>query len=157
MVVYCVIELLRESIHSEASLMQVILQASWILIISKLTIYLHSLNCQFQAIKIESGFVFLALIIFLLSAFPFCWSTIWCFTQKYRNSYSDGVTDLGFSSMSSQMQHSETLMTEDLKFQLDQIHVKKRKYVVLLQMIVVFTMWVIKTLPKNSLMQSQFI
>lgn len=95
-----------------------------------------------QAIKIESGFVFLALVIFLLSIFPFCWSMVWCLTHKYRNPVNEGITDLGFSSMSSQMQHNEMMVVEDLKFRLERIHMRKRSYVATLQTIVIITLWV---------------
>lgn len=94
---------------------------------------------KLQAIKIESGFVLLALVIFLLSIFPFCWSTIWCLTQKYRNPIGDVVTSSNFSSIPNMTDHNEAVMTVDLKFQLEKIVARKRAYAFTLQTTIIIT------------------
>lgn len=98
------------------------------------------LSSSLQALKVESGYICLVAVIFLVSVIPFCYTIAWCFSRNVKLKASNGVSDIVQASARVVLP-GEVLFQDECKEKLDKYHCRKRVYVFILQCFIVVSMW----------------
>ncbi|KAG5671584.1 hypothetical protein PVAND_001777 [Polypedilum vanderplanki] len=107
--IYCILELLRDVFHSKVSIFRIIL----------------------EALKMESGFICLILIIFLLSTFPLGYTISW-FCSKNIKMRGNGVNDF----IRSNSLPNDLIFHEECREKLEKLNCRRRIYVFILEFFV---------------------
>jgi hypothetical protein len=92
--VYCILELLRDAFHSKVSILQIILEVNAERNLTTKTFSPLVIEMTLQALKVESGYICLIVIIFLISLIPFCYTIAWCFSRNVKLKAANGVSDI---------------------------------------------------------------
>lgn len=85
-----------------------------------------------QALKVESGYICLIVLIFLVSIIPLCYTIVWCFSRNVKLKAVNGVSDMA--------RPAELVFGDEGKEKLDKFHCRKRVLVFILQCLVVLSM-----------------
>ena len=92
-----------------------------------------------QALKVESGFICLIIIIFFISLIPFCYTIAWCFSRNVKLKTANGVSDIVQASARVVLP-DEIILRGEGKDKLNKYYCRKRVYVFILQCFVVISM-----------------
>jgi phosphotransferase system glucose/maltose/N-acetylglucosamine-specific IIC component len=95
---------------------------------------LFSLLFGWQALKVESGYICLIVVIFLVSIIPFCYTIAWCFSRNVKLKAANGVSDIVPA------RPGEVFFQDEGKERLDKYHCRKRILVFVLQCFIVVSM-----------------
>lgn len=87
-----------------------------------------------QALKVESGYICLLVVIFLISIIPLCYTIAWCFSRNVKLKAANGVSDIVLARPGEAVYHDEG------KTKLDKYHCRKRILVFVLQCFIVLSM-----------------
>lgn len=85
-----------------------------------------------QALKVESGYICLIVVIFLISITPLCYTIAWCFSRNVKLKAANGVSDMA--------RPAELVFQDEGKEKLDKFHCRKRVLVFILQCFIVMSM-----------------
>ncbi|CRL05775.1 CLUMA_CG018802, isoform A [Clunio marinus] len=108
--IFCILELLRDAVQSKVSILQIIL----------------------EALKVESGYICLLVIIFLISLIPFCYTIAWCCSRNIKLKAENDMRDIVHSS-AHMVLPSDVRVQEERKEKLNKYHCRKRVRVFILQ------------------------
>ena len=89
-----------------------------------------------QALKVESGYICLIIVIFLISIIPFCYTIAWCFQ---RNVKMDGLRNIVQTSARIVLP-DHVIFQNDGKEKLKKYNCRKRIYAVSLQGLIILSM-----------------
>lgn len=89
-----------------------------------------------QALKVESGYICLIVVIFLISILPFCYTIAWCFSRNVKLKVVSGRNDI--LQMSSRAASADDVDGE--RENIRKYHCRKRVYVFVLQCFVILSM-----------------
>jgi hypothetical protein len=92
-----------------------------------------------QALKVESGYICLIVIIFLISLIPFVFTIAWCFSRNVKLKATNGVSDIVQASARVVLPE-EIILQDESKEKLNKYHCRKRVFVFVLQCFVIISM-----------------
>lgn len=91
-----------------------------------------------QALKVESGYICLIVVIFLISIVPLCYTFAWCFSRNAGMKEASGVRD----TLQARVALPGELTSQvNAKRKLDKYHCRKRVLVFVLQCFILASMW----------------
>lgn len=97
------------------------------------------IEISLQALKVESGFICLIVIIFLISLIPFCYTIAWCFSRNVKLRAANGVSDIVQASARVVLPE-DVILRDEGKEKLNKYYCRKRVYVFILQCFVIVSM-----------------
>lgn len=92
-----------------------------------------------QALKVESGYIILLLVIFLISVVPVCYTIAWCYLRNVKLK-ANGSVSVVVQANAQGVLPGEILFQGEYKKKLYKYHCRKRVYVFVLQCLIVVTM-----------------